>query len=46
MLSHPENEICDQLAVKASQSSNLKIDAFFENQKEGRIVLNLNKDYS
>ena len=34
---HPENEICDQLAVKASQSSNLKIDAFFENQKEGGL---------
>ena len=34
---HPENEICDQLAVKASQSSNLKIDTFFENQKEGGL---------
>ena len=34
---HPENEICDQLAVKASQSENLKTDAFFENQKEGGL---------
>lgn len=34
---HPENETCDQLAVKASQSENLKIDAFFENQKEGGL---------
>lgn len=31
---HPENEICDQLAVKASQSENLKIDDFFENPQE------------
>lgn len=28
---HPENEICDQLAVAASQSRDLEIDAFFEN---------------
>lgn len=28
---HPENEICDQLAVKASQSSALETDEFFEN---------------
>ena len=34
---HPENELCDELAVKASQSSNLKIDTFFENQKEGGL---------
>ena len=32
---HPENEICDQLAVKASKSSNLEIDSFFENPNEG-----------
>ena len=31
---HPENEICDQLAVKASQSENLLVDEFFEQQKE------------
>ena len=30
-------ELCDELAVKASQSSNLKIDTFFENQKEGGL---------
>lgn len=27
---HPENERCDQLAVKASESSNLKVDAEYE----------------
>jgi len=34
---HPENEICDQLAVKASQSSVLEIDIFFENPDQGRL---------
>lgn len=28
---HPENELCDQLAVAASQSSNVLIDDFYEN---------------
>ena len=32
---HFENEICDQLAVKASKSSNLEIDSYFENPNEG-----------
>ncbi len=27
---HPENERCDQLAVKASESSNLKVDTEYE----------------
>jgi ribonuclease HI len=31
---HPENEICDQLAVKASQSSDLKIDTFLKTKKK------------
>lgn len=30
---HPENEKCDELAVQASQSVHLKIDTFFEAQK-------------
>ncbi|OWR15881.1 ribonuclease HI [Chryseobacterium sp. VAUSW3] len=34
---HPENEICDQLAVKASQSDNLETDTFFENQQNGGL---------
>jgi len=34
---HPENEICDQLAVKAAQSPTLEIDEFFEAQKNGRL---------
>ncbi|QCX53412.1 ribonuclease HI [Elizabethkingia sp. JS20170427COW] len=34
---HTENEICDQLAVKASQGSKLSIDAFFEQQKNGGL---------
>jgi len=34
---HPENELCDQLAVKASQSLNLEIDIFFENPDEGGL---------
>jgi len=32
---HPENEICDQLAVAASKSGKLEIDTFFENPIEG-----------
>lgn len=28
---HPENEICDRLAVKAAQGQNLDTDDFFEN---------------
>ena len=28
---HPENERCDDLAVKAAQQKNLKIDEGFEN---------------
>ena len=34
---HPENEICDQLAVKASQSSELEIDHFYENPTENGL---------
>jgi ribonuclease HI len=34
---HLENEICDQLAVKAAQTEPLLIDAFFENQKDGGL---------
>ena len=34
---HPENEICDQLAVAAAKSSNLVADTFFENQKDGKL---------
>ncbi len=34
---HPENEICDQLAVKASQSENLETDDFFENHNQGGL---------
>ncbi len=34
---HPENQICDQLAVKASQSSKLETDSFFENQQNGNL---------
>lgn len=32
---HPENEICDQLAVKAAKSQILEIDYFFENPETG-----------
>lgn len=32
---HPENELCDQLAVAAAKSENLGIDTFFENQNDG-----------
>jgi len=34
---HPENEICDQLAVKAAQSLTLEIDDFFEAQKSSGL---------
>jgi len=34
---HPENEICDQLAVQASQSPSLETDEFFENPDEGGL---------
>lgn len=34
---HPENEICDQLAVAAAKSGKLEIDTFFENQSEGGL---------
>lgn len=34
---HAENEIVDQLAVKAAQSSNLLVDTFFENQETGGL---------
>ncbi len=34
---HPENELVDQLAVKASQGANLQTDDFFENQNKGGI---------
>ena len=34
---HPENEICDQLAVKAAQSAKLETDEYFENQKDGGL---------
>ncbi len=34
---HPENEICDELAVKAAQSPILLTDEYFEAQKEGGL---------
>lgn len=34
---HPENELVDQLAVKASQSDTLQIDYFFENPNGGGL---------
>ena len=34
---HTENEICDQLAVKASQSKNLLVDEFYENPEGGGL---------
>lgn len=34
---HPENEICDQLAVAASKSGKLEIDTFFENPIDGGL---------
>lgn len=34
---HTENELVDQLAVKASQSGKLSVDEFFEAQKDGGL---------
>jgi ribonuclease HI len=34
---HHENEICDQLAVKAAQSTPLEIDEYFENLKDDSL---------
>ncbi len=34
---HAENELVDQLAVKASQGANLQTDDFFENQNKGGL---------
>lgn len=34
---HLENEICDQLAVKAAQIEPLQIDEYFENLKDGGL---------
>ncbi|HLW63153.1 MAG TPA: ribonuclease HI [Flavobacterium sp.] len=34
---HPENERCDQLAVKAAEQANLKIDEGYENQQEENL---------
>ncbi|WHF50963.1 ribonuclease HI [Chryseobacterium gotjawalense] len=34
---HIENEICDQLAVKAAQTEPLQIDEFFEKQQNGGL---------
>lgn len=34
---HPENELCDQLAVKAAQATNLETDTFFENPNAGSL---------
>lgn len=34
---HAENEICDQLAVKAAQAEILEIDEYFENLKDGGL---------
>lgn len=34
---HPENEICDQLAVKAAQTEPLLTDKFFEQQQNGGL---------
>ncbi len=34
---HPENEICDRLAVEAAKSPNLAIDTFFESQTDGGL---------
>lgn len=31
---HPENERCDQLAVQAAESANLKIDTTYENDEK------------
>ncbi len=34
---HPENEICDQLAVAAAKSGKLDVDSYFENQSKGGL---------
>ncbi|MBC7557616.1 MAG: ribonuclease HI [Chryseobacterium sp.] len=34
---HPQNEICDQIAVKASKAEILEIDDYFEKQKDGGL---------
>lgn len=34
---HPQNEICDKIAVKASQMENLEIDDYFEKPKSGGL---------
>jgi len=34
---HPQNERCDQLAVMASQQTNLSIDEFYE-REEGKLL--------
>lgn len=34
---HPENEICDRLAVQASQAPNLDTDHFFEHPEESGL---------
>lgn len=34
---HPENELVDQLAVKAAQNANLQVDNYFENQNKGGL---------
>lgn len=38
---HPLNERCDQLAVKAALSGDLKIDLYFEEHKNEESELNL-----
>ncbi len=34
---HPENELCDQLAVAAANAPNLEIDVAFENQEKSGL---------
>lgn len=34
---HPENEICDELAVKAAQKNLLQIDEYFEKEKNSGL---------
>lgn len=34
---HPENELCDVLAVKASQSPELQVDEYYENPDDGGL---------
>ena len=34
---HVENEICDQLAVKAAQGTTLETDDYFESQRDGGL---------